>query len=405
MRSRCRTAGLESSVEPEKSPSTRHPQTAQGFGPVRSADCSSASLAASGQIDGGWLGLGVCRRAVAVRPVAPGAGAGYRPGAAPAGGCGARPVLPPQSAWWLLWCPAQHLAARRTCWTWVRQFLPQAARRPTPVKWWLASPAARPAGARGQAPTWPTEGPPPPGVLEICCRRRPWALPGATRCGRRCWRSALLAAAAAHAGAGAGECGHREFGGALYAGAVDVSITASPHHSCQQRRGPGRDRPAARHPLAHEGVLFLDEFPEFARSGSLEVSARQAGASGASPSRARWRSAPSAPARFQLVAAMNSPPLRLCGLSIAHSAAARSDPDRAPPGQAPRASHALRIGLSTEVPAAARGAELGTPRPASPAALCASVAARPRRARVRAVAPGTTSAAVRPGAGAHGRPG
>ena len=74
--------------------------------------------------------------------------------------------------------------------------------------------------------------------------------------------------------------------------------------------------------LAHHGVLFLDEFPEFARS-ALEALREPLETGTITISRAARRS--EFPARFQLIAAMNPCP---CGWRGSTTRACRCTPDQ-----------------------------------------------------------------------------
>jgi magnesium chelatase family protein len=154
----------------------------------------------------------------------------------------------------------------------------------------------------------------------------------------------------------------------------------NPHHSASMAALVGgglRARPGEVS-LAHLGVLFLDELPEFARQ-ALD-SLRQPLESGRAVV-ARANAHVSYPARFQLVAAMN--PCR-CG-HLADPALACSRAPRCALDYQARLSGPLldRIDLYVEVPAVA-AADLALPPPAEGSAeVAARVAAARARQRAR----------------------
>ena len=124
--------------------------------------------------------------------------------------------------------------------------------------------------------------------------------------------------------------------------------TVAPHHTASAVAlvgGGSPPRPGAIS-LAHHGVLFLDEFPEFARS-ALEALREPLENGHITIARAAWSS--QFPARFQLLAAMNPCP---CGF---HGSSQR--PCRCTPRQIARYQGKLsgplldRIDLHVEVPA------------------------------------------------------
>ncbi|MBS0468419.1 MAG: YifB family Mg chelatase-like AAA ATPase [Proteobacteria bacterium] len=124
-------------------------------------------------------------------------------------------------------------------------------------------------------------------------------------------------------------------------------ITASPHHSCSAVAlvGGGSPPRPGEISLAHEGVLFLDEFPEFARS-ALEALREPLESGRITISRAAQRA--EFPARFQLVAAMNPCP---CGFAGSGQRACRCTPDQVARYQAKLSGPLLdRIDLHVEVP-------------------------------------------------------
>jgi magnesium chelatase family protein len=98
--------------------------------------------------------------------------------------------------------------------------------------------------------------------------------------------------------------------------------------------------------LAHHGVLFLDEFPEFARS-ALEALREPLETGHIRISRAAMQS--EFPARFQLIAAMNPCP---CGYLGHPTRACRCTPDQVSRYQGKLSGPLLdRIDLHVEVPA------------------------------------------------------
>ena len=150
----------------------------------------------------------------------------------------------------------------------------------------------------------------------------------------------------------------------------------SPHHSASMPAlvGGGVHARPGEISLAHNGVLFLDELPEFA--APVLDSLRQPLETGeVSISRANHRV--TYPARFQLVAAMN--PCR-CGHALDPGFSCRRQPvERCVAGYTARLSGPLldRMDLHIEVPAVS-AADLLLPAPAEGSA---EVAARVERAR------------------------
>lgn len=164
----------------------------------------------------------------------------------------------------------------------------------------------------------------------------------------------------------------------------------SPHHTASQPAlvGGGSVPRPGEVSLAHNGVLFLDELPEFRRS-VLEA-LRQPLEDGV-VTVARVRGSLQLPARFQLVAAMNPCP---CG--------GQGDPGRAcrcPPSAVlayqRRISGPLldRIDLHVEVPALP-AADLDGPAGEASAAVAARVAAARERQAARAAATGALNNAA-----------
>jgi magnesium chelatase family protein len=124
--------------------------------------------------------------------------------------------------------------------------------------------------------------------------------------------------------------------------------TSSPHHTSSAVALVGGGSPPRPGEIsrAHHGVLFLDEFPEFARS-ALEALREPLETGTITISRAA-RSA-EFPARFQLIAAMNPCP---CGYLGSASKACRCTPDQVSRYQGKLSGPLLdRIDLHIEVPA------------------------------------------------------
>ncbi|AVO49233.1 ATP-dependent protease [Melaminivora suipulveris] len=124
--------------------------------------------------------------------------------------------------------------------------------------------------------------------------------------------------------------------------------TASPHHSASAVAlvGGGSPPRPGEISLAHEGVLFLDEFPEFARS-ALEALREPLESGRITIARAARRA--EFPARFQLIAAMNPCP---CGFAGSRQRACRCSPEQVARYQGKLSGPLLdRIDLHVEVPA------------------------------------------------------
>ncbi len=131
--------------------------------------------------------------------------------------------------------------------------------------------------------------------------------------------------------------------------------------------------------LAHHGVLFLDELPEFDR-GVLEVLREPLEVGKITISRAARRA--DFPARFQLVAAMNPCPCGYLGHAVRQC---RCTPDQVARYQGKISGPLLdRIDIHMAVPALAEG-ELLSKTPASPRGEASSVVAQ-RVAAARAIA-------------------
>lgn len=124
--------------------------------------------------------------------------------------------------------------------------------------------------------------------------------------------------------------------------------TCSPHHSASAVAlvGGGSPPRPGEISLAHHGVLFLDEFPEFPRS-ALEALREPLETGSITIARAARRA--EFPARFQLIAAMNPCP---CGYLGAKSHACRCTPDQIQRYQGKLSGPLMdRIDLHVEVPA------------------------------------------------------
>lgn len=155
--------------------------------------------------------------------------------------------------------------------------------------------------------------------------------------------------------------------------------TAAPHHSASAVAlvGGGSPPRPGEISLAHEGVLFLDEFPEFARS-ALEALREPLESGRITIARAAQRA--EFPARFQLVAAMNPCP---CGFAGSTQRACRCSPEQVARYQAKLSGPLLdRIDLHVEVPALAAGELLA----AAPGEASAVVQGRVAAAHARALA-------------------
>ncbi|MDM0111535.1 YifB family Mg chelatase-like AAA ATPase [Variovorax sp. J22R133] len=154
--------------------------------------------------------------------------------------------------------------------------------------------------------------------------------------------------------------------------------TASPHHtsSAVALVGGGSPPRPGEISLAHHGVLFLDEFPEFARP-ALEALREPLETGTITISRAARRA--EFPARFQLIAAMNPCPCGHLGSPLKNC---RCSPDQVARYQGKLSGPLLdRIDLHIEVPAVAAQELLDAP----PGEATQSVRERVARARERAV--------------------
>ncbi len=134
--------------------------------------------------------------------------------------------------------------------------------------------------------------------------------------------------------------------------------TCAPHHSASAVAlvGGGSPPRPGEISLAHHGVLFLDELPEFPRA-ALEALREPLENGHITIARATRRA--EFPARFQLVAAMNPCPCGHLGSSLR---ACRCTPDQVARYQGRLSGPLLdRIDLHVEVPAVAPQDLLGTP--------------------------------------------
>lgn len=152
---------------------------------------------------------------------------------------------------------------------------------------------------------------------------------------------------------------------------------AAPHHSASAVAlvGGGSPPRPGEISLAHHGVLFLDELPEFNRA-ALEALREPLETGHITIARAARRA--EFPARFQLVAAMNPCP---CGYLGAAARRCRCTPDQIARYQGRLSGPLLdRIDLHVEVPAVATHELLDTP----PGEASAAVRERASAARQRA---------------------
>lgn len=155
--------------------------------------------------------------------------------------------------------------------------------------------------------------------------------------------------------------------------------TRRPHHTASAVAlvGGGSPPRPGEISLAHHGVLFLDEFPEFPKT-ALEALREPLETGTISISRAAQRC--EFPARFQLIAAMNPCP---CGYLGSAQAPCRCTPDQVARYQGKLSGPLMdRIDLHVEVPAVDVQDLLHAPRSES----SASVRARCLAARERALA-------------------
>ncbi|WP_082754961.1 YifB family Mg chelatase-like AAA ATPase [Variovorax sp. PAMC 28711] len=156
--------------------------------------------------------------------------------------------------------------------------------------------------------------------------------------------------------------------------------TGSPHHtsSAVALVGGGSPPRPGEISLAHHGVLFLDEFPEFARS-ALEALREPLETGTITIARAARRS--EFPARFQLIAAMNPCP---CGYLGSTLKACRCTPDQVSRYQGKLSGPLLdRIDLHIEVPSVSAKELLDAPAGEATDSIRARAAAARERAMTR----------------------
>ncbi len=156
--------------------------------------------------------------------------------------------------------------------------------------------------------------------------------------------------------------------------------TAAPHHTSSAVALVGGGSPPRPGEIsqAHHGVLFLDEFPEFARA-ALEALREPLETGTITIVRAARRA--EFPARFQLVAAMNPCP---CGYLGSMRKACRCTPDQIARYQSKLSGPLLdRIDLHIEVPAIPADQLLDAPAGESTAAIRERVVAARERALAR----------------------
>lgn len=163
-------------------------------------------------------------------------------------------------------------------------------------------------------------------------------------------------------------------------------VVQSPHHTASAIAlvGGGSPPRPGEISLAHEGVLFLDEFPHFPRA-SLEALREPLETGQISISRAAQRA--TFPARFQLIAAMNP---CLCGHLGSRVKACKCTPDQVDRYQNKLSGPLLdRIDIHVEVQALAPEELLTTAVQTAvvpPAESSAEIAQRVHRARERSLA-------------------
>ena len=340
-------------------------------------------LAASGQIDGarlaGWEFAGELSLSGELRPVR---GALAMSAALHRTGEHAQLVLPPGSAEEAALVPGMPVFRARHLLDVVAQFLPAAAGEPPEAEGW----------SRVHAPTH-SAAPPYADMVDVK--------------GQAAARRALeIAAAGAHSALLVGPPGTgksmlaQRFAGLLPPMDEDEALqsaaiaslggtfqlahwgqrpTRAPHHSASAVAlvGGGSPPRPGEISLAHEGVLFLDELPEFPRA-ALEALREPLESGHITISRAAQRA--EFPARFQLIAAMNPCP---CGYLGSRVRACRCTPDQVARYQGKLSGPLLdRIDLHVEV-ASLPATELLDAPPGEPSAV---VRARCVAARQRALA-------------------
>lgn len=156
--------------------------------------------------------------------------------------------------------------------------------------------------------------------------------------------------------------------------------TSAPHHTASAVAlvGGGSPPRPGEISLAHHGVLFLDEFPEFQRS-ALEALREPLETGTITIARAARRA--EFPARFQLIAAMNPCPCGYLGSSLK---ACRCTPDQVARYQGKLSGPLLdRIDLHIEVPAVSAKELLDTPAGEATERIRARAGAARERAMAR----------------------
>ena len=156
--------------------------------------------------------------------------------------------------------------------------------------------------------------------------------------------------------------------------------TASPHHTASAVAlvGGGSPPRPGEISLAHHGVLFLDELPEFPRA-ALEALREPLETGHITIARAAQRA--DFPAQFQMIAAMNPCP---CGFLGSTQRACRCTPDQVSRYQAKLSGPLLdRIDLHVEVPALPAEQLVQAPAGEATAAIRARVEAARKRALAR----------------------
>jgi magnesium chelatase family protein len=159
-----------------------------------------------------------------------------------------------------------------------------------------------------------------------------------------------------------------------------VRPTCAPHHTASAVAlvGGGSPPRPGEISLAHRGVLFLDELPEFPRA-ALEALREPLESGTITIARAAQRA--EFPARFQLVAAMNPCPCGYLGSSLR---ACRCSPDQVSRYQGKLSGPLLdRIDLHVEVGALAADELINAPPGESTASIRLRVAAARERAMAR----------------------
>jgi magnesium chelatase family protein len=170
-----------------------------------------------------------------------------------------------------------------------------------------------------------------------------------------------------------------------------VRVLRCPHHSASSAAlvGGGSPPRPGEVSLAHHGVLFLDELPEFQRS-ALEALREPLETGRITISRAAQRA--DFPARFQLVAAMNPCP---CGQLGHPQQACRCSPDAVARYQGRISGPLLdRIDLRIEVPAVPAETLARAPDGEPSATIAGRVAAARARALSRQAVPNAALAAA-----------